>query len=61
MPDLAQGIIIGHSQLGIGKYLSPRNNDAQEMTITILRPPKHHNWADISILTISQDALTGVS
>ena len=63
MPSLAHGIIIGHILLSIGinKYLSTRNIDAQELTITILRPPKHHNWADISILTIRQDTLTGVS
>ena len=56
MPRAELGININLSCAGIDKYLSTRNIDAQELTITILRPPKHHNWADISILTISQDA-----
>ena len=32
MPELAQGIIIAQSQLGITKFLDPCNIDAQKIT-----------------------------
>ena len=44
----------------IDKFLGPCDSDANKVTITILRPPRHHNRRHFSIFVMTQDVLASI-
>ena len=44
----------------INKFLGPCDSDANKVTITILRPPRHHNRHHFSIFVMTQDVLASI-